>query len=715
MSGPCRRDIIKTVAAVGGSFLLPRTSSLCAATPKYNFNENIIPAPKDPKEWDDFREAMEKWRPEEKQRLSYDDALYSRPDFAWVSSCYSCCFVMMCDETFYDHKQGRYTIESFLDHGIREFGGYDAIVLWHAYPRIGLDDRNQFDFYRDSPGGLKGLKEISRICHGRGVKVFIDYNPWDTGTRREPLSDLDALVTLIKDLDADGIFLDTMSKGAAEFRKKLDAARPGVVLEGEGALPLDNIHDHHMSWAQWFLDSEAPGVLRNKYFERRHMQHQIKRWDRDHSGELHTAWMNGSGIMVWENVFGTWVGWSERDRSILRSMLPIQRRFTDVFSKGEWTPLVETMVPNVYASQWTYNCWSLWTLINRSDKRVDGDLLKDGTWKDSPFYDLVSAREGRVSKSGVLSGSIPPRGIAAFLGDLSGLRRNEVLPFLESQRKLHQRAATSTTFPALSTKFAPITPTRKYLRTQLPANMAEIPPAAFTMKSDFRVRECGFYESQAGTALTFPGLHKPITFERNVTLSRYAIDQTLVTNAQYAEFLKSANYHPRHPENFLKHWIDNAPPPGKEDHPVVYVDLDDARAYAKWAGKRLPTEEEWQYAAQGPDALKYPWGNEFKPGLCNDGSTRATTPVKAFPAGRSPFGGYDMCGNVWQWTESERSDPRTRFCILRGGSYYFAKGSDWYMDGGPRPCNFAAKFLLTWPALDRCATIGFRCVVDLAN
>ena len=715
MSGPCRRDIIKTVAAVGGSFLLPRTSSLRAAAPKFNFNGNIIPAPKDPKEWDDFREAMEKWRPEEKQRLSYDDALYSRPDFAWVSSCYSCCFVMMCDETFYDHKQGRYTIESFLDHGIREFGGYDAIVLWHAYPRIGLDDRNQFDFYRDSPGGLKGLKEISRICHGRGVKVFIDYNPWDTGTRREPLSDLDALVTLIKDLDADGIFLDTMSKGAAEFRKKLDAARPGVVLEGEGALPLDNIHDHHMSWAQWFPDSEAPGVLRNKWFERRHMQHQIKRWDRDHSSELHTAWMNGSGIMVWENVFGTWVGWNERDRSILRSMLPIQRRFTDVFSKGEWTPLVETMVPNVYASQWTYNCWSLWTLINRSDKRVDGDLLKDGTWKDSPFYDLVSAREGRVSKSGVLSGSIPPRGIAAFLGDLSGLRRNEVLPFLESQRKLHQRAATSTTFPALSTKFAPITPTRKYLRTPIPPGMAEIPPAAFSMKVEFRVRECGFYESQAGTALTFPGLHKPITFERNVTLSRYAIDQTLVTNAQYAEFLKSANYQPRHPENFLKHWKNNSIPPGLEDHPVVYVDLDDARAYAKWAGKRLPTEEEWQYAAQGPDALRYPWGNEFKPGLCNDGSTRATTPVKAFPAGRSPFEGYDMCGNVWQWTESERSDPRTRFCILRGGSYYFAKGSDWYMDGGPRPCNFAAKFLLTWPALDRCATIGFRCVVDLAD
>ena len=146
---------------------------------------------------------------------------------------------------------------------------------------------------------------------------------------------------------------------------------------------------------------------------------------------------------------------------------------------------------------------------------------------------------------------------------------------------------------------------------------------------------------------------------------------------------------------------------------MVYVDLDDARAYAAWAGKRLPTEEEWQYAAQGGDGREYPWGNELRAGRCNRGETGGTTPVKAFPAGRSPCGCYDMCGNVWQWTESERSDGRTRFCIIRGGSYFTAKGSNWYVDGGPRPANFATKFLLMWPGLDRCATIGFRCVVDL--
>ena len=139
----------------------------------------------------------------------------------------------------------------------------------------------------------------------------------------------------------------------------------------------------------------------------------------------------------------------------------------------------------------------------------------------------------------------------------------------------------------------------------------------------------------------------------------------------------------------------------------------DARAYAAWAGKRLPTEDEWQFAAQGREGFLYPWGNEMRPNRCNGGETGGTTPVTAFPEGLSPFGCYDFCGNTWEWTESEHRDGRTRFAILKGGSYYAAKGSDWYFDGGPQTNRFAAKFLLHWPGLDRCATIGFRCVKDM--
>jgi formylglycine-generating enzyme required for sulfatase activity len=165
--------------------------------------------------------------------------------------------------------------------------------------------------------------------------------------------------------------------------------------------------------------------------------------------------------------------------------------------------------------------------------------------------------------------------------------------------------------------------------------------------------------------------------------------------------------------NFLKHWRDRKIPAGLEEHPVVYVSLDDARAYAAWAGKRLPTEDEWQHAAQGPSALAYPWGNEDDPARRNGGEHDGTTAVKAYPPGRSPFGLYDCCGNTWELTESEHHDGRNRFLMLKGGCHFRAEGSSWYFDGGPKNNRHLAKMLLFWPGVDRSATVGFRCAADL--
>jgi hypothetical protein len=146
----------------------------------------LVVAPSDRSQWDSWRAELAAARQQMRQRLNYDGGLYRREEFAWVPSCYSCCFVMMCDQRFYDPVSRRYTIEAYLDEGRAEFGGYDAVVLWHAYPRIGFDDRNQFDFYRDMPGGLAGLRELSRTLRERGVKIFINYNPGTPGPAGRP-------------------------------------------------------------------------------------------------------------------------------------------------------------------------------------------------------------------------------------------------------------------------------------------------------------------------------------------------------------------------------------------------------------------------------------------------------------------------------------------------------------------------------------------------
>ena len=643
-------------------------------------NEVLIPAPEDPTAWEGWRADLAAWRTDIRTRLGYDDALYQRPEFAWATSCFSCAFVMLCDETFYDHQQGKWLLDSFLEHGRQEFGGYDALVLWHAYPRIGFDARNQFDFYRDLPGGLEGVRALSRAMHAQGVRVFLDYNPWDTGTRRESKDDLEVLVDLVAAVEADGLFLDTMTNGADAFRDKLDAARPGVVLEPENMTPLAHLGTHHLSWAQWIPDSTAPGVLRNKWLERRHMLHQIQRWHRDHSDELHMAWMNGTGMMVWENVFGSWVGWNPHDRSVLRSMLPVLRRYSGLFASEGWTPLVPVLQDGAYASLWEDGEIRLWTLINRREQDLSGALLSPPKDDTQRFFDLIRGEEIAMETAedgqAFLSGHLPARGIGGLISVPERSVTPEFLAFLAAQKQVAARFDPDTAFPAQPVHRQPVTRTAKYPYSDMPEHMVVLPGGEITRDVHYRVRECGAFDNTPIVDTSYPALHGPASVKRHASLTPYAFDLSPVTNSQYAQFVQETGYVPIHPENFLAHWADGSPVPGEEEHPVVYVDLDDARAYARWAGKRLPTDDEWQHAAQ-------------------------------------IFSLYNGRVRVWNWTESESRDGHTRFCMLKGGSDYEALGSEWYADGGPQSPEFIAKFLLMWPGLDRCATIGFRCAVDL--
>jgi len=120
---------------------------------------------------------------------------------------------------------------------------------------------------------------------------------------------------------------------------------------------------------------------------------------------------------------------------------------------------------------------------------------------------------------------------------------------------------------------------------------------------------------------------------------------------------------------------------------------------------------EWQYAAQGTDGRKYPWGNDPDSTRCNPGLGHPT-PVAEYPGGKSPFGVMDLVGNVWQLTSDVYDNGSYYFVIMRGGSYYRPTSSAWYVQGGPASVDREQMLLLVSPGFDRSATVGFRCVKD---
>jgi formylglycine-generating enzyme required for sulfatase activity len=149
--------------------------------------------------------------------------------------------------------------------------------------------------------------------------------------------------------------------------------------------------------------------------------------------------------------------------------------------------------------------------------------------------------------------------------------------------------------------------------------------------------------------------------KKKIELPEFWIDKTPVTNAEYARFVAAAGHKPP------RHWEGRVPPKEMADHPVVDVSWHDAVAYAGWAGKWLPTEEQWEKAARGTDGRGYPWG-DWEEDRCNIKETgiRGTTAVGQYsPDGDSPFSCVDMAGNVWEWTVTEEDDRR----VVRGGSW----------------------------------------------
>lgn len=635
-----------------------------------------------------FPESMERSRRlsafKRRFRLSLDDTLYIRRDLRWAQRCFVCGFLFVYDRIFWHPEQMRYRVEELLEEAEREFGGFDAVVLWHAYPRIGADERNQFDFWRDMPGGIRGVRQVVKQFHRHGVRVFIPYLPWDTGTRREPQPDTHVLAETVAQLDVDGIFLDTMVEAPVRLREAVDTRRRGVVFEPEGHPTIEEMERCNASWAQWLQAFNGIGVLHLKWIERRHIQHQIRRWDTDHTQELAAAWLNGSGVLVWENIFGSWNPWRQEDRAALRRMAPVWRATADLLHGGEWLPCYPAATKDVLASCWKQQDRWLWTFYRQAGEQVATlpvpPALRSQAWH---WYDLWRGEPLQPVRcdGGQWVIEFPLERFGAVLA-LSGEADRNIRSLLEHQRRLPAgdrqlpaQDAHVSSLPVVQAQPSPLTSSPR----RIPEHAEFVTGGIVRFVVRHVRRECGCYPDletppdEWRRFLTGNPFHEEIEHHLTQRLDDFHTMPAPVTNAQYQAFLNATGYAPADPTNFLKHWGGKRCPSNLMDEPVVYVDLHDARAYAAWAGARLPTEWEWQRAAEV-------LGERF------------------------------LYGTVWEWTESLRDDGHTRFVMLRGGSRYQATGSIWYFPGGQQPITTHAKFILLYSGLDRCATIGFRCV-----
>jgi iron(II)-dependent oxidoreductase len=437
----------------------------------------------------------------------------------------------------------------------------------------------------------------------------------------------------------------------------------------------------------------------------------------------------------------------------------ILRQNSDTFVDMNWTPLIKSQADKVYVNQWNSGEKTIFTILNMDHNGYKGPLFSPGTitgkhlvslWRHEELKPVTvsgrtmvpvlvegwdksyddTRRESSVDCVALLPSLLETRldgnrlqimtetdgTVAVYHGNpgydntpvlftspldtvvstdrLFGMMEGKiVIELTDNGLLLDERAVILNG----GTPWLVSEKVRTERATEIPANMVLVPAATIRLNvqsnDDF---------------IAYPSAGK----ERMVVADSFLIDKYPVTNEEFLRFIREARYIPKDTSNYLKHWERGMPVIGQERYPVVYVSLEDARAYARWAGKRLPSEAEWQLAAQGTDGRLWPWGNEFHATKCNNGFGRPT-PVDAFPKGDSPYGVSDLVGNIWQMTGDVYCDGDYYFNIIRGGSYFKPESSWWYVQGGPQPLNKTQMQLLVSPGYDRSATVGFRCVRDL--
>ncbi len=706
----------------------------------------------------------------------FDDAMYHRPDLQWIKQAKMIHLIMGWDDRLYDRKKGKYVLQDFIKKSKILYGGDDIIGIWPTWPALGLDQRNQWDMYRDMPGSLIGVRSMIDQAHDQGVKIFISYNPWDESTRKE--NHLNGMAELVKTLDADGVILDTRGASSTELQATVDKVKSGVIMYSEGmAVPKDmeTIISGRVHNALYY----PPLLNLNKLIQPDFSIFRVAEvYKEPIRREMHTALFNGHGIEF--NVFHPGNPEKLDDQYLyLGQILRILREHSLTFNSTDWTPLYPSLRDSIYINHWPAHRKDIFTVYNLhpsgfEDKICSVKAPTLGHWIDLWHHEeiLLDVKESQ----NILSVKLDPYakeyqgtnnegsvGVIARFDELLEVSTIEedgltvaastgshilIWPGAPSYQhqpykttihlqtlKLHQL------FPKHDDKFViQLFEGKELIDERIIAYDASTPHKISAVALS-RLRgprsDMVFIPSNTFTWTTTQGddfiPYPQVGLNKTYAMKSMYMDRHPVTNRAFHQFIKQSNYIPSQKMNYLKHWVNGHIPAELLNHPVVYISYEDAQTYCAWAGKRLPTEVEWQYAAQTAAQWTWPWGQNagidtiyaevvtetlthiqyetFDSSLANPGNG-ILDPIGKYPKGHNPYGLTDLVGSVWQMTADQYRSGSYEYIILKGGSYYKPTASWWYVQGGPRPLTWRQMLLKVDQGFERNATVGCRCAGD---
>ena len=684
----------------------------------------------------------------------FDNKLFEREDLKWIRSKYLMVLQMAWDHKFYDKNDKEHHFKKFLEEGEKLLGGYDVFSIWPTWPRLGLDQRNQWDLYGDLPGGLGKIKELANYGQQKGTSFFIAYNPWDQSTRKENI--YSGMKRLLEATDADGVVLDTQGASNDTLQITADSVKKGIIMYSEGmAVPKDmpgivsgRVHD------AIFM---PPPINMNKYIK---PDFAIFRVCQLNEGRLHResaiSFFNGLGTEINTYRPGR-QSWMEEEYRYLGKTLMILRENTENFNSLNWKPLIQTLNDSIWVNEWPGGNKKLYTIFSLIPEGYDAPLFET-TITDGKHYVSIWNHE-EINPVEINGKKYLPAQVKSFNRSWLNTRREGNIdciaefPELIKLKLLIDRLSLDATqgdefriwagMPSYENSYKTFEVEKHDLNLRelfgryegkfviqlftdnelIDERIVEVKASTSRLISELKRTEParnapeGMVEIPGGNFIYNPEnndafIPYPLyNKDKRIEIREFYMDIYPVTNKEYYKFIKNSEYIPDDTINYLKNWPDGKYSKNMADFPVIWIGYKDAKAYAKWAGKRLPTDAEWQHAAQAGDNREWPWGNEFDSTKCNNASMSLSS-VKKYPQGKNPYGLIDLVGNVWQMTGDEYDDGAYYFTLIRGGSYYNPTSSWWYVKGCPQPLNKNQMLLLVDPGFDRSATVGFRCVKD---